>query len=125
MDEHELRELAKELRRELASVVDDEAERRRTAAELDGALALPPGQAKQALLQVMRTREQTRTWVQARLGAGADRDRGIPGLLGVPTAPLGVHVVCPNGDYDRFLESPDEDPGRCPIDGLKLVPAGE
>jgi hypothetical protein len=123
MDEQELRALANTLRGELPRLIDDEEERRNAAADIETALALPRGRAKDALREVMRARPQTREWVAGQLAAEPDLDRGIPGLLGSPTGSLGVHFVCPEGDYDRFGESPTDDPGRCPNDGLKLVRA--
>jgi hypothetical protein len=117
MDEAQLRFLATELLAELEQVVPDAQERSRVQPELETALALPEGTAKNALLDAL-TDPATRTWADRRLG---DRDRGIPGTLGPQTAALGIHVVCPNRDYDRWLERPTDDPGVCPHDGLKLV----
>jgi hypothetical protein len=126
MDEQEMRDLTKALHDELEHVIDDGEERRRTAAEIEAALTLPEGAAKEALLTVLLARPQTRLWAAARTGADEDDlDRAISGLPGAPTAPLGVHVICPNGDYDRYLESPTDDPGRCPYDGRKLVRASD
>lgn len=124
MQEETLRELAGELLTELAHVIDDDAERSATAVELDAALALPEGQAWNELVATLRRRPETQRWVAQRTGADLpDQTRGIPGLLGAPTQALGVHMVCPSGHYDAYLESPTEDPGRCPIDGRKLVRA--
>ena len=40
------------------------------------------------------------------LGWGSDiRVRLVPGLPGALTDPVGVHFVCPKGDYDVFLEA--------------------
>jgi hypothetical protein len=126
MREEQLRELATMLRQELPDVIDDAEERAKIRAQIETALALPEGEAKQALVAVLRARPETRTWVAARTGADeSDVDRGIPGVLGSTTTPLGVHVVCPNGDYDRYLESATEDLGRCPHDGRKLVRAAD
>lgn len=117
MDEAQLRALATELLAELEEQVADAQERSRVRLQLETALALPAGTAKDALLEALAD-PATRAWVDKRLGAG---DRGIPGMLGPQTAALGVHVVCPNRDYDRWLERPTDDPGVCPYDGLKLV----
>jgi hypothetical protein len=126
MDEETLRGLAGALRTELPEVIDDVEERSAVAQELDAALALPGGQAWNELVTTLRRRPETQRWVAERTGAGeTERTRAIPGLPGTPTQPLGVHVVCPNGDYDRYLESPTEDPGRCPHDGHKLVRAAD
>jgi hypothetical protein len=126
MEEETLRELAGALRIALPDVIDEDEERQALAAELDGALALPEGQARDELLATLRRRPATRRWVATRTGAGnTDVTRSITGLAGSTTQPLGVHVVCPQGDYDRFLESPTDDPGRCPNDGNKLVRAAD
>ncbi len=126
MDEQKLRDLANELRAELPNLTGDHEENLRTTAGIEGALALPHGQAKDALRDALRARPETRQWVAERTGGDDEDDvRGIggpPNLLGL-TAALGVHLVCPNGDYDRFAESPDWDPGRCPTHALKLVRA--
>ena len=126
MEEETLRQLAGALRNELPDVIDDDEDRAAAAAELDAALALSEGQARGELLATLRRREQTRRWVNERAGTDtAEVARSIPGYLGSTTQPLGVHVVCPTGHYDRYLESPTEDPGRCPIDGRKLVRAAD
>jgi hypothetical protein len=126
MDEETLRGLAGALRTELSEVIDDDEERSAAAQELDAALALPEGQGWNELLATLRRRPETQRWAADRTGAGeTERTRAIPGLAGATTQPLGVHVVCPNGDYDRYLESPTEDPGRCPHDGRKLVRAAD
>jgi hypothetical protein len=117
MNEAQLRDLATELLAELSAVVPDAGERSRARGRLESAVALPEGTAKDALLDALDD-PATRAWVDDRLGAG---DRGIPGMLGPQTAALGVHVVCPNRDYDHWLERPTDDPGVCPHDGLKLV----
>jgi hypothetical protein len=126
MQEETLRELAGALRDELPEVIDDDEERRAAAGELDAALALPEGEAWNELIATLARRSETQRWMAERTGADtADPTRAIPGLPGTPTQPLGVRVVCPNGDYDRYLESPAEDPGRCPNDGRKLVRAAD
>lgn len=126
MTEEQLRELARSLRAELAGVIDDPEEQRRFASELGQALALPAGQAKTTLVMTLRARSETRDWIATRLGTSADDVvRALTGLPGTPTAPLGVHVICPHGDYDRYLDSPSQDPGRCPNDGAKLVRADD
>jgi hypothetical protein len=125
-EEERLRELAGALRTELPDVIDDDDERQAAAAELDAALALPEGQARDELLATLRRRPATRRWAADRTGAAeVDVTRSVTGLAGSTTQPLGVHVVCPEGDYDRYLESPTEDPGRCPKHGRKLVRAGD
>jgi hypothetical protein len=124
--EEHLRELALALRAELAGVVDDAEEQRRLAAELDQALELPAGQAKPTLMATLRTRRETREWIAIRTGTGTDDVvRALAGQLGTPIAPVGVHVICPHRNYDRYLDSPNEDPGRCPYDGAKLVRADD
>jgi hypothetical protein len=123
MEEERLRELAGTLRTELPEVIDDDEERQAAGEELDAALALPEGEAWNELLATLRRRPETRRWVADRTDAGEAVTRSIPGLPGTTTQPLGVHVVCPKGDYDAYLESPTEDPGRCPYDGTKLVRA--
>jgi hypothetical protein len=126
MDEQQLRELAEELRRELPHVIEDEEERSRAASEIEDALALPPGQAKAPLLAVLRARPETRAWAATRMRVdAADLYRALTGLPGGPTGPLGVHFICPACDYDTYLDSPTDDPGRCPHDGRKLVRAGD
>jgi len=126
MTEEQLRELARALRVELAGVIDDAEGRRLLASELDEALELPAGQAKPTLVATLRARRETREWIAIRTGIGtADVVRALAGPLGTLTAPLGVHVVCPHGDYDRYLESSNQDPGRCPNDGAKLVRADD
>jgi hypothetical protein len=122
MEEERLRELAGTLRTELPEVIDDDEERQAAEEELDAALALPEGEAFDELFATLRRRPETRRWVADQTDAG-EATRSIPGLPGATTQPLGVHVVCPEGDYDAYLESPAEDPGRCPYDGTKLVRA--
>ena len=117
MDEAQLRTLATELLAELDDHLPEPGERSRVKQALETAMALPPGAAKDRLLDALAD-PATRAWADKRLGA---RDRGVPGMLGPQTAALGVHVVCPNRDYDRWLERPTDDPGVCPHDGLKLV----
>jgi hypothetical protein len=117
MDESQLRAVATELLAELPTVVPDARERGAVRQQLEAALALPEGTAKDALLDAL-TAPATRAWADERLG---DDDRGFVGPLGPQTAPLGVHVVCPNRDFDRWLERPTDDPGVCPHDGLALV----
>lgn len=117
MDEQQLRALATTLLTELPGVVDDPEERSRVQQQLETGLALPEGAAKGILISAL-TGPATRAWADEKLG---DDDRGIPGMLGSQTAELGVHVVCPNRDYDRWLERPTDDPGVCPYDGLTLV----
>jgi hypothetical protein len=112
------------LRVELPQIVADEEERASILLELDAALELPEGEVERALIEVLKARPDTRAWVAERIEADdLPGDRGIPGLAGTATAPLGVHVVCPNGDYDRYLESAADDPGRCPHDGRRLIVA--
>jgi hypothetical protein len=123
MDEQRLRELAHELRADLAAVVHGGEQRRRVHDDIDAALALPEGEGLRALTKALSQRRETREWVASR-ESQTETDRMVPGLLGQVTAVgLGLHVVCPNCDYDRYLESPNEDPGRCPNDGSRLVPA--
>jgi hypothetical protein len=123
MDEEGLRQLAGTLRTELPEVIDDDEERQAAEEELDAALALPAGEAFDELFATLRRRPETRRWVADRTDAGEAVTRSIPGLPGTTTQPLGVHVVCPNGDFDAYLESPTEALGRCPYDGTKLVRA--
>jgi hypothetical protein len=120
MDEQQLRRIAQALRAELSTVIDDDAERRAAAADLERALALPDGPAKGALRQALRKRAETRAWVAAHTGEqGDDPGRSVPSLLGDAPMPA-LRFVCPKRDYDRFFETPPDDPGRCPIHGLKL-----
>lgn len=53
------------------------------------------------------------------LPPGADRDRSA-GLLGDPTAPLGVLFVCVNRDYSVVFEVLTDEPPLCPNDGSVL-----
>jgi hypothetical protein len=123
MQEARLRELATALRGELGEVVEDDEQRARVASKLDEALALPEGEGREALQSALREHPQTREWTARRLpgGKSAGRVRILPGLAGGLTEPLGVHFVCPKGDFDVFLESPTQDPGRCPHHGARLV----
>lgn len=123
MREKQLRELAAGLRKELDEVVEDAAQRALIARKLDAALALPQGDGHEALRSALREQPQTREWVARRIsGSGsAERVRLVPGLPGALTEPVGVHFVCPKGDFDVFRESLPQDPGRCPYDGTRLV----
>ena len=123
MDEARLREIAAALREELDEVIEDEEQRAQVSAQLDAALKLPGGSGHAALRSALREQPQAREWVARRmLGWGSDiRVRLVPGLPGALTDPVGVHFVCPKGDYDVFLESPTQDPGRCPNDSTRLV----
>jgi len=123
MDEKELRALAMALRDELPRLINDGDERRLADEAIAAALARPPGQGKDALRDAMRARPQTRDWVADQLGTEEDRVRLI-GLLGSPTVALGVHLICPEGDYDRYVESADE-VRRCPNHRVKLVVADD
>lgn len=127
MEEARLRELAAALREELDGVVDDDEQRARVAVKLDAALKLPEGEGHAALLGALREQPQTREWVARQMSGweSADRVRMVPGLLGAETEPVGVHFVCPKGDFDVFVESPTQDPGRCPRDGSRLVRADD
>lgn len=122
MDEATLRDLAGRLRDDLLVVLPDEHERARAEAELDAALALPDGAAKEALRSVIAKRAETRAWAAASRGGGEDAERSVPGLPGLTTA-VGLHYLCPQGDFDRFTESAADDPGLCPVHGLRLVRA--
>lgn len=123
MDEQRLRELAQALQADLDAVVHDGEQRRRVHDDIEAALALPEGEGLRPLTTALSRRKETREWVASR-EVQTDTVRMVPGLLGQVTAPgLGLHVVCPNCDYDRYLESPNEDPGRCLRDGSRLVPA--
>jgi hypothetical protein len=120
VQEQELRDLAGALRTALPDVVADDAARDGVARSLDAALALPDGQAERPLVDVLTSREDTREWVARQIG-DADVVRLVTGLPGAPTAKLGLYFVCPNGDYDRYLESVSDDAGVCPYDGSRLV----
>jgi hypothetical protein len=124
MEEEQLRELATTLLDRLGQVEDDD-NRRQATAEIEAALALPTGEAKHALLRALRSSPATRRWVREQTDTDAIDELRVVGLLGRVTGPLGVHVVCPNGDYDKYIESAAEDPGRCPYDGRKLVRAAD
>jgi hypothetical protein len=126
MDESRLRELASELEADLPNVIEDEQERRLASADIAAALAKPEGAARSALLKVLRARPETRAWAAARTGdKEPDIVRAIPGLPGAPAAPIGVHYVCPNCDYDLYLDKPTDRPGHCPHDGRALVRADD
>jgi hypothetical protein len=125
MNEEHLRELATTLREELPRVVPDKQVRASVEAGLNTALAQPEGEAEKALAAALRATPETTAWAAERVETDALVGLRIVNMPGVPTTPLGFHVVCPNGDYDKYLDSADEDPGRCPNDGLKLLPADD
>jgi hypothetical protein len=124
MNEARLRELAETLREELPHVVRDHQERAAIEQDLDAALGRPHGEVEQALVDVLKARPETAAWAAERIEADDFADLRFVDLPGATTA-LGFHVVCPNGDYDVYLESANEDVGRCPYDGLRLVPAND
>jgi hypothetical protein len=80
MDEHDLRDLATELRTVLPSLIVDQAEWARIDAELERALAMPAGSAKQALLAVTMAHPATRAWVRNRALPPEAVWRGDPGF---------------------------------------------
>lgn len=109
MDENELRQLAEESRRRLTELIPDEHERRRADGDLARALNEPPGSAKPALMEALRSHEGIRRWV------AADTDR-IVGQLGDLTQPIGVLYVCPLKDYTVVREAPMDAELLCPND---------
>ena len=113
MDENELRQLAEESRRRLAELIPDEHERRQADSDLARALNEPPGSAKPALMEALRSHEGIRRWVTA------DTDR-IVGQLGDLTQPIGVLYVCPLKDYTVVREAPVDAEFLCPNDGSVL-----
>ena len=60
MEESELRGLAEDLRDALPGLIDDEAERATVAADLDAALAAPPGSGRATLFAAMESEVATR-----------------------------------------------------------------
>ena len=113
MDENDLRRLAGEARQGLAELIPDEQERARVDEDLARALSEPPGHAKPALLEALRSHDAIRRLV------AADTDRGI-GPLGDPISPLAVLYVCPQKDYSVIREGPTEEVLLCPNDGSVL-----
>lgn len=113
MDENELRQLAEEARRRLADLIPDEPERRQADGDLARALNEPPGSAKPALMEALRSHEGIRRWV------AADTDR-IVGQLGDLTEPIGVMYACPKKDYTVVRETPADEELLCPNDGSVL-----
>ncbi len=113
MEETELRLLAETARRNLAELIPDEDERRRADGDLARALSEPPGSAKTALMEVLRSYEGIRRRI------AADTDRGV-GQLGDPTQPVGVLYVCPHKDYTVVRETLADGDLLCPKDGSVL-----
>jgi hypothetical protein len=113
MDENELRRLAEEARRELAELILDEHERARIDSDLAGALNEPPGNAKPALMEALRSHEAIRRWV------AADTDRFVS-QQGDVMSPVGVLYMCPEKNYAIVLEMPPDEVLLCPKDGSVL-----
>src|SRR5690348_3181930 len=113
MDENELRRLAEEALRRLPELIPDEHERGQADGDLAHALNEPPGSAKPALMEALRSHEGIRRWV------AADTDR-IVGQLGDVTSPLGVLYVCPKKNYTVVRETPADEELLCPKDGSVL-----
>jgi len=118
MDENELRRLAEEARRKLAELIPEERERARVDSELAQALNEPPGSAKPALMEALRSHEAVRNWV----AADTDRFVGMVGPVGpVTTSPVvGVLYVCPKKDYAVVREVPSDKALLCPKCGSVL-----
>jgi precorrin isomerase len=119
MDDDELREAAEALRAELPGLVDDAAERAAIEADLARALDQPSGTAHDALRKAIASRAVTREWMRRRAQVTEDPDRAI-GLLGPPTAVLGVLFVCPKLDYSEVRETVTDEVLLCPNDGSVL-----
>lgn len=113
MDENELRRLAEEARRDLAELIPDEHERARIGSYLTRALEEPPGNAKPALMEALRSHEAIRRWV------AADTDRFVS-QLGDVMPPVGVLYACPEKNYAIVLEVPPNEVLLCPKDGSVL-----
>lgn len=113
MEESELRLLAETARGRLAELVPDDDERRQADSDLARALSEPPGGAKTALMEVLRSHEGIRRWV------AADTDRAV-GQLGDLTEPVGVLYVCPRKNYTVVRETLVTGELLCPKDGLVL-----
>lgn len=113
MDENELRRLAQQARQELAELIPDEGERARVDSDLASALTEPPGNAKLALMEALRSHEATRRWM------AADTDR-IAGQGGDVTSQIGVLFVCPRQNYAVVREELTDEVLLCPKDGSVL-----
>jgi hypothetical protein len=113
MDENELRRRAEEVRRELADLIPDEPERARVDSQLARALNEPPGHAKPALMEALRSHEAIRAWI------AADTDRFVS-QVGDVMSPVGVLYVCPEKNYAVVREVPSDEVLLCPKDGSVL-----
>jgi hypothetical protein len=113
MDEAELRRRAEEVRRDLAELIPDPGERARVAGELARALGEPPGSARPALMEALRSHEAVRRWM------AGDTDRMV-GPLGDVTSSIGVLYVCPQKNYAVVREVPSDEVVLCPKDGSVL-----
>ncbi len=113
MEETELRQLAEGARRRLPELIPDEGERRQADRDLARALNEPPGSAKSALMDALRSHEGLRRWV------AADTDRSV-GMLGDLTESIGVLYVCPHKDYTVVRDTPADGVLRCPHDDSVL-----
>src|SRR5229473_176908 len=113
MEETELRQLAERARRKLPVLIPDESQRQQADQDLARALNEPPGSAKPALMDALRSHEGLRRWV------AADTDRSL-GLLGDPTEAIGVLYVCPKKDFAVVHETPTDGVLRCPNDDSAL-----
>jgi hypothetical protein len=113
MDENELRRWAEQVRRELAELIPDERERARLDSQLARALNEPPGSAKPALMDALRSHEAIRRRV------AADTDRFVS-QVGDVMSPVGVLYVCPEKNYTVVREVPSDEVLVCPKDGSVL-----
>jgi hypothetical protein len=121
--EQQLRTLAAEVLDEADHLLVDAEGRSAATAALRSALALPMGESRPALVSALGAQPELRAWVGRQLSGERAVIRAIAVPEGASLGPLGVHVICPQGDYDRFLTSPAEDAGRCPNHGTPLIPA--
>jgi len=121
MSEDALRQLAGELRENLDTVIEDEAERQAAGEELDEALSLEDADGDRRLADVLRARAETREWMRQRDPALADAVRLFEPLAGDPTAQLGTYFVCPQNDFDFVRESLADEVPLCPNHHVPLV----
>ncbi len=121
MSEDPLRQLAGELRENLDTVIEDEAERHAAGEELDEALQLEDPDGDRRLADVLRARPETREWMRQRDPALADAVRLFEPLGGDPRE-LGTYYVCPQGgDFDFVRESLADEVPLCPNHHVRLV----
>jgi hypothetical protein len=118
--EERLRMLAARVLEEVDHLLEAEP-RSGTTAALRSALALPIGEARTALVSALGADRELRAWIGRQLSGERVVIRAIPMPTSARLGPLGVHVICPQQDYDRFLPSPEDDAGRCPNHGAPLI----